>query len=394
MSARREASILLGALIMAAAAACTVPHTMQVKPYGYHCPQFDTTGPAGAVSWFSPAMEPDTSQIEYWCRTVGPAVIDSTPAGVLPTLAPNEPMTVVTWNILGGAGDLTGFLRDELHYTCDGVRSAPGPGFTHFVLVVQEAYRRSAEVPEFPEDGKMPLRIEEPSTTDPRLDIVARAKACGLALFYAPSMRNGGEEFGDEREDKGNAILSTLPLHDFIAIELPFETQRRVGVVATIRYPGGDSLRVANIHLDVSPSLWRVLKTGNSSRLRQGLGTVEALNRSERQRSGEPYDPTEECPGTCPDSLTFRISTVLAGDLNTWTGDQTVILHLQDHFPESPAYDSLPTRGEFPADHMFFRQRTTWDGASPQLVPGSYRRIDQQHGSDHYARSLQLRLTP
>jgi endonuclease/exonuclease/phosphatase family metal-dependent hydrolase len=332
--------------------------------------------------------------IQQWCVTVGPPVIDSLPDARLPTPGPDDTLTVVTWNILGGAGDLAGFLAEELSYVCDGRRSRPDPGFNPFILLVQEAYRRSTTVPEFPDSGIAPLGITEPEGSGPRIDIVAYAKRCGLALFYAPSMRNGTEEFGNEREDKGNAILSSLPLHDFIAIELPFETQRRVAVVATVRYPGGDSLRVANIHLDVSPSLWRVLKTGNSSRLRQAMGTVAALNRSELSRSGAPFDSDEQCPGECADSLTFRISTVLAGDLNTWAGNQTVILHMYDHFPESPPWDSLPTRGEFPADHMFFRQRTDWAGASPQLVPGSYGRIDRKHGSDHFGRSLQLRLIP
>jgi endonuclease/exonuclease/phosphatase family metal-dependent hydrolase len=319
--------------------------------------------------------------IQQWCVTVGPPVIDSLPDARLPTPGPDDTLTVVTWNILGGAGDLAGFLAEELSYVCDGRRSRPDPGFNPFILLVQEAYRRSTTVPEFPDSGIAPLGITEPEGSGPRIDIVAYAKRCGLALFYAPSMRNGTEEFGNEREDKGNAILSSLPLHDFIAIELPFETQRRVAVVATVRYPGGDSLR-------------GVLKTGNSSRLRQAMGTVAALNRSELSRSGAPFDSDEECPGECADSLTFRISTVLAGDLNTWAGNQTVILHMYDHFPESPPWDSLPTRGEFPADHMFFRQRTDWAGASPQLVPGSYGRIDRKHGSDHFGRSLQLRLIP
>ena len=34
-------------------------------------------------------------------------------------------------------------------------------------------------------------------------------RALGLSLFYVPSMRNGGSE---SREDRGNAILSSLPL--------------------------------------------------------------------------------------------------------------------------------------------------------------------------------------
>jgi endonuclease/exonuclease/phosphatase family metal-dependent hydrolase len=205
-------------------------------------------------------------------------------------------------------------------------------------------------------------------------------------------MRNGAAEFDGEREDKGNAILWSLPLHDFLAIELPFETQRRIVVGATVRHPAGDSLRILSLHLDVSPGLWRVLKTGNSSRLRQAMGIVDALDDVELSRSGRPFVATEACQHTCEDSTgSYAISTVLAGDFNTWTDGQTVLLHMVDYFPESPPPDGLPTRGEFPADHMFFRQRSSWDGEEPQLVPESYRRLDQQYGSDHKARILELR---
>ena len=46
-------------------------------------------------------------------------------------------------------------------------------------------------------------------------------------------MRNGRPPQTDE--DRGNAILSTEPLADLTAIELPFEQQRRVAVAATLR---------------------------------------------------------------------------------------------------------------------------------------------------------------
>ena len=60
-----------------------------------------------------------------------------------------------------------------------------------------------------------------------------------LAAFYVPSMRNG--EPGVTTEDRGNAILSTLPLSDLTAIELPLERQRRValGATVTVTPPGG-----------------------------------------------------------------------------------------------------------------------------------------------------------
>ena len=66
----------------------------------------------------------------------------------------------------------------------------------------------------------------------PRRGIVDDARRLGLALYYSPSMRNGAPAETDE--DRGNAILSTEPLSDLAAIELPFERQRRVAAAATV----------------------------------------------------------------------------------------------------------------------------------------------------------------
>ena len=370
---------------------CAVPHTMQPHPYGYHCPESDQSALTQAISWVGPAQPHDTTELALWCQTVGPIVVDSIPRAKLSPEAGYDPLLVVTWNLKGGSGDLVRFLHDEFQLTCNDSRSTTNDGFRHFVLMVQEAYRRSTAIPPFPEGETAPLAIDEEHWSG-RQDIVTLARRCGLSLYYSPSMRNGAEEFDGEREDKGNAILSSMPLHDFLAIELPFETQRRIVVGATVRHPAGDSLRVLSLHLDVSPGLWRVLKTGNSSRLRQAMGIVDALDDVELSRSGRPFVATDVCQHTCEDSTgSHAISTVLTGDFNTWTDGQTVLLHMVDYFPESPPPDGLPTRGEFPADHMFFRQRSSWDGEEPQLVPESYRRLDQQYGSDHKARILELR---
>lgn len=373
---------------------CAVPHTMQPHPYGYHCPESDHSATTQAISWVGPAQRPDTTKLAMWCQTVGPTVVDSIPAATLSPDTGYDPLMVVTWNLKGGSGDLVRFLHDELRLTCNDSLSTTGDGFRHFVLMVQEAYRRSTAIPPFPVGETAPLAIDEEQWSG-RQDIVTLARKCGLALYYSPSMRNGATEFDGQREDKGNAILSSLPLHDFLAIELPFETQRRIVVGATVLHPAGDSLRVLSLHLDVSPGLWRVLKTGNSSRLRQAMGIVDALALIERSRSGRPFVEADLCQGTCRDSIgSHPISTVMTGDFNTWTDGQTVLRHMVDYFPESPPTDGLPTRGEFPADHMFFRQRTSWDGDEPQLVPESYRRLDKQYGSDHKARLLDLRLRP
>ena len=63
------------------------------------------------------------------------------------------------------------------------------------------------------------------------LDIDDHAATLGLSMLYVPSMRNGPEL----REDRGNAIISTEPLLDPFALELPLARQRRVALGAAIR---------------------------------------------------------------------------------------------------------------------------------------------------------------
>ena len=70
------------------------------------------------------------------------------------------------------------------------------------------------------------------------------ARELRLNLRYVPSMRNGTGP-----SDRGNAILSELPLLDAQAFELPFMLQRRVPVVATVALPSG-VLHVVSAHLD------------------------------------------------------------------------------------------------------------------------------------------------
>jgi endonuclease/exonuclease/phosphatase family metal-dependent hydrolase len=72
-----------------------------------------------------------------------------------------------------------------------------------------------------------------------------------MSLVYVPSMRNGAAGSRYEREDRGNAILSTEPLSDLTAFELPFAKQRRVAVAATVSVRGSATkLRVVAAHLD------------------------------------------------------------------------------------------------------------------------------------------------
>ena len=108
-----------------------------------------------------------------------------------------------------------------------------GEPIEHFVLFLQEVFRAGDEVPlDGPEKYTTP-RTQGIPPSGPRIDIVQTARRLGLSLFYVPSMRNGGPGSGTTEEDRGNAILTTIPMEDFTAIELPLDYHRRVAVAAS-----------------------------------------------------------------------------------------------------------------------------------------------------------------
>jgi endonuclease/exonuclease/phosphatase family metal-dependent hydrolase len=85
------------------------------------------------------------------------------------------------------------------------------------------------------------------------MDVRDIAEKFGLSVAYVPSMRNGAGTIVTEREDRGNAILSTEPLTDVRAIELPFGKQRRVAVTALVTTRGGThTIRVVSTHFDTN----------------------------------------------------------------------------------------------------------------------------------------------
>ena len=367
-------------LLVALCAGCTVSHRMQpvspvdvrsqagaialvegtAEPGEYAC-DARRLDEGEAVRWFGPQREPDRRALADWCSGVGPVEFRPQPAsdGSFPSPALDSTVTVVTWNVHVGGGDVVSFLRDELEYDCEA--QTPRQTGRHFALLVQEAHRASSAVPEAPEGTPARDRIAEAPPNGPRLDIVQVAKKCGLALFYVPSMRNGTEAGEQGREDRGSAILSTLPLSEPVAIELPFEAQRRVTVVATVPGPGSSKLRLASVHYDVAGNILRVLGTGGSMRVRQNDGLTEALDLIDPER----YTPI-----------------VVAGDLNTWSSRETVVLRMLETYPNSPQPGKEKTRGDWPPDHLFFRA----GGGALGLVEDSYRVVDDAYGSDHRAR--------
>jgi hypothetical protein len=250
---------------------------MRLGPEDRGCPDRAAAASGAAITWYGPAGPGDEQSNERWCETVGSNVLEPLPRASFPSLGPADSIAVVAWNIMIGGGDVPLLLEEVLGYDCHPTSPELEAGFSHFVLLIQEAHRRSEAIPDVPESFKFPPRIEPESPPDGWPDIVELARECGLALFYVPSARNGPQTIAAEREDKGNAILSTLSLKDLIAIELPFEAGRKVAVAATIAGASGTRLRVASVHLDVASTLYRTLTTANTARLRQATGLIEAL---------------------------------------------------------------------------------------------------------------------
>ena len=316
-----------------------------------------------AVRWFGPARSQDMETLDQWCATVGSAVYDTMPDTHMVGSRVSDSLVVVSWNVNVGGGDVLAFLEDRLGVTCGGVRAAEGS--PHFALLLQEAHRRSAAIPPAESGPTIPDRIVPEPRPGPDLDVVQLADRCGLSFVYVPSARNGSDVISADsvtpdtlREDKGNAVLSTLPLRRLVAIELPFEAGRKVAVGATVFLTPTDSVQLVSVHLDVASTLARAVSTGNSWRLRQGLGFVEGLQLA--------------------DSAGSTIATLAAGDFNTWSGDETVIRHMYDYFPESPPQGKHRTRGSFPTDYLFFRQA----GTAVVLLDGP-EILEERYHSDH-----------
>ena len=145
---------------------------------------------------------------------------------------------MLSWNVWIGRGR----LREVVSRIRSGEFTAQGADpDAPLIVLVQEAYRSDSSIP--PEPTRHAGRMLVAQLGDQE-DIVETARVLGMNLRYAPSMRNGTQP-----SDRGNAILSTLPLEAAQALELPFVLQRRVAVSALARV-GEQRVRVMSAHLD------------------------------------------------------------------------------------------------------------------------------------------------
>ena len=257
-----------------------------------------------SVAWVGPASSEHADDIRAWCESVGPPVLRA------PRVAPKDGslrsrrgLVVVSWNVHEGAGDIIRIV--------DSLRPAD------VVLLVQEAMREGTEVPASTPPGMRAPRHQSAGRTL-IADIVDAADALGLWLAYVPSMQNGD----GTHQDRGCAILSTLPLSDPVAIQLPWVAQRRVAVMATIVRDGSaQRIRIVSTHLDNRPG-----RAKQSAALAAWL--VEQRNEA---------------------------SLIVGGDLNTWFGaGEETVRQLDRVVPLVAACDGRPTfRFRRRLDHLF-----------------------------------------
>jgi endonuclease/exonuclease/phosphatase family metal-dependent hydrolase len=323
----RELSVIAFALT---ATACGGVHTL--APIAAGPPSL------APITWLSPTHLPDVAAMRNWRAAVGSPIVlpDPTPA----VSAATDAVTVVSWNIALDEGNVVQLVR-ELQAT------APE---RPIVLLLQEAFRGGDDVPAAAAHAAFAGHL---GRCDAEREIDHVARALGFSLYYVPSMRNG---MTGAREDRGNAVLSSVPLDDLSAIELPFEHQRRVAVAARIqgRTSRGEpwSLRLVNVHLDNLVGArygWIATEYG---RARQARGLREAL------AGDEP--------------------TILAGDFNTWFGfSDRVYRETARAFPQTRVDDARRTfRGLLRLDHVFYRLMPGWSAST--------RRGDSALGSDHH----------
>src|SRR2546423_3874977 len=204
-----------------------------------------------SVVWIGPDDRRDRDALSKWCATLGPVVYEPTPRSEREH--PIDRLAIVSWNTHVGAGDL-----DRVIAAVRGGSFTGGERLDDVVLLLQEMYRHGDAVP----GGSalrsvIPSRIADAMHSRHEHDAWQFAHERGFAVLYAPSMRNG--LLADDPEDRGNAILSTLPLSSPAVIELPLEHQRRVVAVATITgRTSRDSawrIRLADVHLDTALAL-------------------------------------------------------------------------------------------------------------------------------------------
>jgi endonuclease/exonuclease/phosphatase family metal-dependent hydrolase len=323
--------VLFTTVLLAAASGCA-SHYQVVRRQ---------TAEVDGLAWFGPSGGDDQTRLQRWARAVGPPVVEVDDDLESSSAAAATDLVLVSWNVGVGAGSVPALLNDLLE---------ANPG-RPIVLLLQEVYREGPDVPNTLLAGSMSAgRLGNGGQ-----DIETIAAESGFNVYYVPSMRNGVPAASSE--DRGNAILSNLPLTDLSALELPFERQRRVAVAATVSGQSIDGrswrMRLVSAHLDNVAGAKRLWVAG------------AGLARARQARALVDYMRNEEIA-------------VLGGDFNTWFGFAEPAFHETARaFPDTAVTDPRPTfYSLLRLDHLFFRLPDGWSAA--------FTRGRSRYGSDHW----------
>lgn len=261
-----------------------------------------------------------------------------------------DELVTISWNAHLAEGELDHLVTNLRKGNLTGGRPV-----THFVLLVQELYRRGDEVPAFDvrDRSAFAIRPRDPNASD----IDDHAQSLGLSLLYVPSMRNGPEL----REDRGNAIISTEPLLDPFALELPLARQRRVALGAAVQVNTPDGVRrleIIDAHLEPlsSPKTLWVFKNPRGHQVQSILDLLSGPRFTDRSLAG----------------------VVLGGDFNTVrSGAGEEAYRLARAWSSSlTKEDSRNTHMMGRLDYLFFKLPDGWMASTT--------RLDERFGSDHY----------
>jgi endonuclease/exonuclease/phosphatase (EEP) superfamily protein YafD len=304
---------------------------------------------ASAIEWHI-SDQTDSRELSRWCRAVGAPVFVAQPAST-PNVPPAlDDFVVMSWNAHLAEGEL-----DELIAKLRSGALTNGRPVAHFALLIQELYRNGDAVPAFDARDRSAFAIK-PSAPD-TLDIDDHALRLGLSILYVPSMRNGAEL----REDRGNAIISTEPLLDPFALELPLARQRRValGAAVTIQTADGPQpLQLVDAHLEPlsSPKTLWVFKNPRGRQVQAILDLLATPRFTDPSVAG----------------------VVLGGDFNTvrsGAGESAYRL-ARAWSAGMDREDHRDTHLMGRLDYLFFKVGNGWSAST--------RRLDERFGSDHY----------
>src|SRR5207249_4269843 len=141
---------LSAALLALACGSCVQPRRLATIETPPACRSAVTrAGSPASLAWVMTSSD-DRLTLDDWCRTVGPAIVDDSPAPSSPRRL--EDVVIVSWNVEVGGGDVDALL-DRLGAAAPDLHRRP------IVALLQEAFRGGPAVPPVRTAASVPGRI-------------------------------------------------------------------------------------------------------------------------------------------------------------------------------------------------------------------------------------------